>query len=297
MGSPWSVDLLCVGIACYDLIFQVPHHPDADEKITAEAFVQCGGGTAANAAVAAARLGHSVAYAGYLGTDLYGTRHVDELQAEGIDTHLIARGDVATSLSSILVKPNGHRTIINYKEPLSLDPAYADLSDGHVKAILFDGHHLELSQKIMDWAKARRIPTVIDADRAHAGSLALANQVDYLVASERFAREVTHQADFHAAAQDLLALAPHVVITLGERGLVWRTRQANGDFPAFVVAAVDTTGAGDAFHGAFAAGVAAGYDWDHLLAYASATGALCTTVTGARVGMPTKAELERFLER
>ena len=293
----YSVDLLCVGIACYDLIFEVPHHPHADEKITAEAFVQCGGGTAANAAVAAARLGHNVAYGGYLGSDLYGARHVAEFEAEGVNTHMIARGDVATSISSIIVKPNGHRTIVNYKEPLTLDPDYVDLDQWQAKAVLFDGHHLDLSQKIMDWAKDRRIPTVIDADRSHAGSLALANQVDYLVASERFAREVTGKEDFHAAAQDLLDLAPNVVITLGERGLVWCTHTGSGDFPAFPVNAVDTTGAGDAFHGAFAAGVAAGYAWDHLLAYASATGALCTTVTGARVGMPTKTELALFLDK
>ncbi|MEZ4638664.1 MAG: PfkB family carbohydrate kinase [Caldilineaceae bacterium] len=290
-----SVDLICVGIACYDLVFEIPHHPHADEKITAETFIQCGGGTAANAAVAAARLGHSVAYAGYLGNDLYGDRHVAEFEDEGVVTHLIARGDVATSISSILVKPNGQRTIVNYKEPLSLAPGYVDLGQWQARAVLFDGHHLELSQKLMGWAKERGIPTVIDADRAHAGCLALANQVDYLVASERFAREVTHQDDFHAAAQELLDLAPHVVITLGERGLVWATRQESGAFPAFPVTAVDTTGAGDAFHGAFAAGVAAGYDWNYLLAYASATGALCATVTGARVGMPTKEELARFL--
>lgn len=292
-----SVDLLCVGIACYDLVFQVAHHPEPDEKTNADGFIQCGGGTAANAAVAAARLGHHVAYAGYLGTDLYGQRHVDELKAEGIDTRLVVRGEVATSISSIYVKPDGSRSIVNYKEPMTLAADAVDLHGWSVGAVLFDGHHLEFSLAIADWAQAQGIPTVIDADRIHAGSLALAERVDYLVASERFARDFIGGDDPRKATDRLLDLAPHVVITLGERGLVWRTHEDDGHFPAFRVNAVDTTGAGDAFHGAFAAGVAAGYAWTDLLAYASATGALCTTVTGARVGMPTKEELARFLEQ
>jgi sulfofructose kinase len=294
--QPW-VDLLCVGIACYDLVFQVAHHPEPDEKTNADGFIQCGGGTAANAAVAAARLGHRVAYAGYLGNDLYGRRHVDELTAEGIDTHMVVRGEAATSISSIYVKPDGSRSIVNYKEPMMLASNAVDLHGWSAGAVLFDGHHMEFSLAIANWAKERAIPTVIDADRIHAGSLALVERVDYLVASERFARDFIGEDNPPKAAARLLDLAPHVVITLGERGLVWRTGEDGGHFPAFVVNAVDTTGAGDAFHGAFAAGVAAGYSWTNLLAYASATGALCTTVTGARVGMPTRAQVDAFLAR
>ena len=276
-ASRFMVDLLCVGIACYDLIFSVDRHPEPDEKITARDFMQCGGGTAANAAVAAARLGHQVAYAGYLGQDLYGQRHLDELEAEGIDTQLVVRGEAATSLSSIFVKPDGSRSIVNYQEEISLAPDALDLHAWQARAILVDGHYLSLARMALDWAQARSIPTVIDADRVHAGSVELAKRVDYLVASERFARDYTSETDPERAAVGLLSLAPHVVITLGERGLVWRNQQEGGRFPAFTVEAVDTTGAGDAFHGAFAAGVAAGYPWTHLLAYASATGALCTT--------------------
>jgi sulfofructose kinase len=238
-----------------------------------------------------------VAYAGYLGNDLYGQRHVDELEIEGIDTQLVVRGHVATSISSIYVKPDGSRSIVNYKEPLTLAADAVDLNRWSAGAVLFDGHHMEFSLAVADWAQERGIPTVIDADRIHAGSLALAERVDYLVASERFARDFIGEDDPPKAVDRLLDLAPHVVITLGERGLVWRTSEDGGHFPAFRVNAVDTTGAGDAFHGAFAAGVAAGYTWPDLLAYASATGALCTTVTGARVGMPAKEELARFLEQ
>ncbi len=296
MSVTRTVDLLCVGVACYDLIFSIEHHPGPDEKITAHSFAQCGGGTAANAAVAAARLGHRVAYAGYLGNDLYGQRHMDEFAAEGVDTTLVTRGEAATSLSSILVKTDGSRTIVNYKERATVPPEAVDLTGWQSGAVLFDGHHLPLALKVADWAAARGIPTVLDADREHPGSMALANRVDYLVASERFAHEVTGERDDPpAAAQKLLELAPTVVITLGERGLVWANRTTSGHLPAFTVEAVDTTGVGDAFHGAFAAGVAAGYAWEHLLAYASATGALCATVVGGRPGLPNDEELKAFL--
>lgn len=292
-----DVDLLCVGIAVYDLIFTVDHHPLPDEKTTADSFSACGGGMAANAAVAAARLGHQAALATYLGNDPYGAQHLAELEAAGVDTQLVVRGHGATPISAILVKPDGSRTIVNYKREMpDLSRANLELNGWSARAVLVDGHHLDLALAVLDWAQERRIPTVIDADRASAGSVEMARRVDYLVASERFAHEFTGERDPETAATALLDLAPHVVITLGERGLIWRRGRESGRLPAFPVAAVDTTGAGDAFHGAFAAGVAAHMDWDELLSYASAVGALCCTIQGARPGMPTQEKLDRFLK-
>ena len=73
--APLDVDVLCAGFACHDLVFDVPVHPGPDEKIRAEALLNCGGGLASNAAVTAARLGCRTAFAGYLGADLYGDHH------------------------------------------------------------------------------------------------------------------------------------------------------------------------------------------------------------------------------
>jgi sulfofructose kinase len=91
-----------------------------------------------------------------------------------------------------------------------------------------------------------------------------------------------------------------VIVTLGERGLIWQRNTEDGtergSLPAFAVTAVDTTGAGDAFHGALAAGLAAGMAWLPLLRYASAAGALCCTRYGARLGIPTAAEVAGLLD-
>jgi sulfofructose kinase len=295
----YDVDVLCVGLACYDLIFTVDHHPGPNEKARASAFMGCGGGTAANAAVAAARLGASTAFIGYLGTDIYGDQHLAELNDAGVDTRLVVRGKEATSLSAIFVKPDGARSIVNYREAIvtRLTPAHAPFAQMRPKVILFDGHQPALAVAMAKWARDRAIPTVLDADTVNEGHDELVRLCTILAASERFSQEFTG-ADSPQAGMTMLAqLAPAVVVTLGERGLIWQRGAQTGALPAFPVKVVDTTGAGDAFHGALAAGVAQGMEWEELLRFASAAGALCCTRRGARPGLPSLEEVRALLQR
>ncbi|WP_045224633.1 carbohydrate kinase family protein [Methyloterricola oryzae] len=292
------VDVLCVGHASYDLIFSIPHHPASDEKLFAQDFCAFGGGPAANAAVLVARLGLKAAFAGYLGDDLYGDRHLAELQAEGVQTRWVVRGPAPTPLSAILVKPDGSRSLINYKgqtEPLPSEALVFD--DLNARTILFDGHEPAISVALALRARALGIPTVLDAGSLHAGTQALMGRVDYLVASEKFAAQFSGAADPQAALWRLSEIAPAVVITLGERGLIWHQNGRSGALAAYPIHATDTTGAGDAFHGAFAAALCEGMGWREILLTASAAGALCCTHTGARPGMPTAIEVANFLER
>jgi len=292
-----NVDVLCVGHACYDLVFCIDHHPDADEKAFAEKLISCGGGPAANAAVTVSRLGLKSAFAGYLGNDFFGQRHLEEFGQAAVNTDLIVRGDSPTPLSAILVKPDGRRTVVNYKGETAPLPADSmDLSRWHPQVILFDGHEPEVSLALMKAIKGRGISTVLDAGSVHRGSLKLLEQVDYAVVSQKFARECTGKEDPQQAALKLGQHSPGVVITLGEAGLVWKNADGSGSLPAFSIDAVDTTGAGDAFHGAFAAGLAYGKPWKDLLAYASAAGALCCTKYGARPAIPTAQGLAAFLK-
>ncbi|MEE7625024.1 PfkB family carbohydrate kinase [Methylobacter sp. Wu8] len=291
-----TVDVLCVGHASYDLIFSVSRHPDADEKVVADNLLSCGGGPAANAAVCIARLGLTSAFAGYLGRDLYGDKHFQELNDEGVDTQLIIRGASPTPLSTILVKPDGKRCLINYKGDTQALPADAlNLAPIPAKVVLFDGHEPFISLALAEQARQSKIPTVLDAGSVHDGTLALMNRVDYLVCSEKFA--VQYAGDEHKALSRLAALAPTVVITLGERGLVWQRGNEQGALSAYPVTAIDTTGAGDAFHGAFAAALAARLEWQALLRYASAAGSLCCTKMGARLGLPSRQEHARLFNR
>ncbi len=285
--QPIDLDVLCVGHACYDLTFSVDSHPGVDEKTVASDLTGCGGGPAANAAVIVSKLGFRSAFAGYLGHDIYGDLHYQELMADQVETRYLVRGDTPTPLSTILVKPDGKRALINYKGSTQVLPANAiDFSGLKAKTILFDGHEPHLSLTLNELAGKLGIPTVLDAGSMHEGTTKLWDKVDYLVASEKFALQFSDNV--HTALKELAKVSPAVVITLGENGLIWQKGRQSGSLAAIPVNAVDTTGAGDAFHGAFAAAVASSKDWQDVLCYASVAGALCCTKTGARLGLPAK---------
>ncbi|MEE9344522.1 MAG: PfkB family carbohydrate kinase [Methylococcales bacterium] len=293
------MEIICVGYACYDLIFQVPHHPAEDEKLSSSAHFACGGGPAANAAVAIARLGLTTEFIGYLGNDLYGDSHLAELQSAGVNTQQIQRGSIATPVASLIVKPNGTRTVVNYTEASTILPAdHAALNSNRPPSVLLvDGHQPNISAHLIKQAKQLDIPSILDAGSLHAGTQQLMSEVDYLAASEKFARQLTNENDPHQALQQMRSLADNVIITLGERGLIWAQGNSSGALPAFAVQAIDSTGAGDAFHGGLAAALASQQPWEVALIYASAVAALCCTKVGARPGMPTHAEVAEFLKQ
>ncbi len=290
-----NIDVLCVGHASYDLSFTVAHHPTEDEKISAEGFVGCGGGPAANAAVTVSKLGLISSFAGYLGQDIYGEKHYQELLEYGVHTDLVIRDTSPTPLSIVLVKPDGKRALINYKgETRALPSGTIDFSSVIPKVVLFDGHEPHLSKFLLERTQHEGIPTLLDAGSVHEGTLALMEQVDYLVCSEKFARQFA--GDEETALARLAEVSPAVVITLGERGLIWRRGQERGILPAFPINAIDTTGAGDAFHGAFAAALSSDMNWPDVLRYASAAGSLSCTKIGARSGLPSKEEHQALFE-
>lgn len=289
-------DVLCIGLATYDVVMTVDHHPEPDIKCLASGLLTAGGGPAANAAVTVARLGGRSAFAGYLGRDAFAEQHLQEFLQEGVDPGWIVRGSVPTPLSVVLVKPNGDRTVVCHKVQMPvLSPQQLDLGACHARVILADGHQPQIALAAVRQAGSNRTPVVLDAGSVHVGALELLPHTDYLVASARFAEDFTGKTDPHKALEILRRHAPCVVITLGKNGLVWKDETAEGDQPAFAVNAVDTTGAGDTFHGAFALAIARGQDFPAALTFASAAAALCCHKLGARPGAPTKQELKSFL--
>mgnify|MGYP000016897648 CR=1 FL=1 len=284
-----NVDVLCVGHASYDLVFSVAKHPGSDEKVFADALISCGGGPAANAAIAVSKLGLKSAFAGYLGNDLYGDQHNQEFEQHSVNTDCLIQGKNPTPLSTIIVKPDGKRALINYKgSTTALSSNTIDFSRLKPKVILFDGHEPHISLALINSNHFHDIPTVLDAGSLHEGSEKLANKVDYLVASEKFACQ--YAGDVKTALKQLAKIAPSVVITLGDKGLIWQRGIETGQLKAFPTKAIDTTGAGDAFHGAFATAVALDLDWPEVLRYAGAAGTLCCNKMGARIGLPSKKE-------
>ena len=298
VNQSYKVDVLCVGAGTYDLVYSVNRHPHPDEKIRAYSFAGCGGGPAANAAVTVSRLGLQSAFAGYLGNDIFGNAHIHELWQAGVNTDLVARGEYSSALSVVLVKPDGSRALVNYRKPESFLAAESvDFSSIDAKVILFDGHEPHISPSLAKSARQRGIVTVLDAGSIHPGTEELAGMVDYLVCSESFGLGFTGESTEERALEKLSSYVPHVIITLGNRGMVWQSAEGSERIDAFNIKAIDTTGAGDVFHGALAACLAEEREWRESLAFASAAGALCCTKIGARPGIPNREEVEGFLER
>jgi sugar/nucleoside kinase (ribokinase family) len=168
--------------------------------------------------------------------------------------------------------------------------------------LLFDGHELSASlDAISQFPEAR---TILDGGSVRCGTLELAQRVDHLVVSEKFARQFSGQPDLatderqEAAVRALFEMNGHpVVVTLGERGLLYGTDSHVQRMGAFGVESVDTTAAGDLFHGAFAYGILKGMPMEATLRLASAAAALATTRRGGRTSIPTLAEVETLLGR
>lgn len=291
-----ELDLLCIGQATVDLVFSLDRHPGPDEKTVAGGFQRHGGGPAANAAVAAVRLGGRAGFAGFLGWGPLGDLLHQELLSEGVDLSLAVRGEGVNAVSAILVKPDGRRTVVNYRAGESrLAQGAINLAPPLPRALLLDGLEPEISPLLAHQARERGIPVVLDAGSVHAGTRALADQVDVLACSTAFAREYTGAPDAAGALPLLAGLAAAVVITLGSRGALWHRNGLSGQTPAFPVTAVDTTGAGDAFHGALALALAERMDWQDAVRFASAAGALTCTRLGARPALPSREAVERLL--
>ena len=294
--------ILCAGIAVQDIVMRVENFPAPGTKVAASEFIVTGGGCAANAAVCIARLGGRVQFAGPLGggDDAVSERILADLGAEGVDCRGVVRvaGGIA-SVSLILIDRGGEKTIAT-RRGVNLGgalPADADRLVAGVDAVLVDNRFPEFVTAICRAAKMRGIPIVIDLDQATALDDPLLALGTHVIASKEAARGSTGLADDAAALSALGGKLPgFVAITDGPSGVIWREAGMTRHMPAFAVAAIDSLGAGDAFHGAFTLALALGRAQEDCLRFASAAAALKCTRFGGTAGAPRRAEVEQFLK-
>ncbi len=292
------LDVMCVGHASFDIAMAAPYHPAPDEKMHAEALDLAGGGPAANAAVQIARLGGVAGFCGRLGRDLPGELHLRELAQEGVDARHVSRDDLPTPVSQILAKPDGARSVVNFCDPAATIPAEhaRNMPADAARVWLFDGHEPDLSEALNRQALARGRITVLDAGSLREGTKRLAPAVSVLAASSVFASQWSGEASPERALDALSRINDCVIVTLGAEGLIWARRGERGWMPAFTVEAVDSTGAGDAFHGALALALARKMAWEDALRFAQAAGALACTRLGARTALADGAAIARLLD-
>jgi sugar/nucleoside kinase (ribokinase family) len=300
---PFSPEALCIGHAAYDLSLFTQGFPIENTKSETNTLLEAGGGPAANAAYLLSSWGVSCAFAGLLGDDHFGRLILAEFAACGTDVSLVeVRLQHATPLSIILVNVlNGSRTLINRKAKtgyLRLNPAaLARLSP---QVLLFDGHELEASLLALEcFPKAI---TILDAGSLREGTSVLAGKVDYLVASEKFGLQVcglkalnSKRARYGTVRQLKERYDNTVVVTLGERGLIGDAGNGYFEVPAFRAKAMDTTGAGDIFHGAFVYAIARRMDLMDALRLASMAASLSVRRRGGRASIPRLTEVTEAL--
>ncbi len=292
--------LLCVGHSALDTIYRVAEIPTTPTKVLATACIESGGGMAANASVAASRLGANVSYCGRVGNDVTGTRILAQLASERIDVTMVRRiDDCQSPIATILVDRQGERLICIYNDPaLDADPSWLPIhAIRKFSAVLADVRWPEGAARMLDAARAAKIPTVFDGDVGPIDALRdLCGRCDYAIFSTAGLALASGANGVGEGLQRAQQLVRGVVgVTVGADGLLWLEGGREHRAVAPRVNAVDTLAAGDVFHGAFTLAIGEGRSVADAARFANTAAALKCTRFGGRLGAPTRAEVDALL--
>jgi ribokinase len=292
-------DVVGVGYSTIDYLGIVPRYPGLDEKMMISEFIKQGGGVTATAMATVGRLGGRASYIGKVGDDAFGMFALDELRKDGVDVErVIVQPGARSQFSFIAIdEATGKRTIFWTPSDVTLNRdeiRREDILSGSVLHI--DNHFPEASLFAAEIANDSGIPVLMDGGTFYEGSAELAERADVLIASALFSRQYTGEDDPEIAARKMFIGRRRLsAVTLGENGCVYVTADGVFHHPGFRVEAVDTTGAGDVFHGAFSYGLAGGWEYSRIVEFASAVAAMKCTKLGGRAGIPTLAEVLEFI--
>ncbi|MBI3664172.1 MAG: carbohydrate kinase family protein [Acidobacteria bacterium] len=294
------VDVAGVGLNATDTLIRLPHFPAFDTKVE---FLSSGvlpGGQVASAMVACSEWGLRARYIGKVGDDRAAQMQRAAMEWARVEAHFISVPQCSSQSAFILVdEKSGERTILWRRDPrLALRPD--ELQREWIvsaRALHVDGHDTAAAALAARWAREAGIPVTADLDNLYPGVEDLLKSVDYLMASRDFPGKLTGEPDI---AKSLPAIRQRfdcrlVGVTLGRMGaLAWDGRRFI-PCPGYQVTAVDTTGAGDIFHGAFVYGVLQDWPMERVLEFSCAAAALNCTALGARGGIKSVEEIERLM--
>jgi ribokinase len=282
-----------------DRIARVDHLPSPGETVRATALEVHAGGKGANQATAAGRAGARVAMYGAVGDDDGAELVLEGLRAAGVDVSGVQSRKGPTGQALIFVEPAGEN-VIAIVAGANAEPGRPDVE----AAALLLQQEVPVDANLAALRAAGNARRILNAAPADPGAAGLLDEVDDLIVNETEAAllagaPVSGADSALAAARNLLASHSRlfrVIVTLGAEGCVYAERGGSGAHqPAFPVRVVDTTGAGDAFCGVYAASIAEGLELRQALARAQAAGALCATRPGAGPAMPDAAEIDRLV--
>jgi len=295
--------ILCSGIIVLDEVFCVDEFPQPDCKVQAAGHFVVNGGCAANAAAAIARLGGRAVLAGPLGgpagQDTNGDRVLAALARENVDCTPCQRvAGVATALSAIFINTRGDRMIVTYRDEqvATATPADPDGIVASVDAVLIDNRYPDFVRPIGEAARRRKVPLVLDGDRPTDEDDPLFRLATHVIFSSECLRATTATADL---AEGLARVARRtdafVAVSNGPDDIIYLAGRKPCRLPVFKIHAVDTLGAGDAFHGGFVLALAEGRDEVAAMQFGAAVAGLKCTRLGGSAGAPTRAEVEALL--
>ena len=296
------VRILCAGIAVQDQVFRLNGFPAIGAKARADALAIVPGGCAANAAIAITRLGGQARLISALGgpakDDPIGDAILSGLAHEGVDCSHVIRMDGASSpISAIMVGGTGERTILNHRDERLSQARIGDLLhvlEG-VSALLVDNRFPEMVLPLCEAARGRSLPIVLDADRPTRLTDEFLRLCTHIIFPADGLRATAGCDDLSLGLQRVADLgSAFLAVTDGAKGTLWLTPGGIAHLPAYPVAAVDTLGAGDVFHGAFALCLAEGGEETAALQFASAAAAIKCTRFGGISGAPRREEVKRF---
>jgi ribokinase len=292
-----------LGQCALDNLFIVDAFPAPDTKKEVMEWIVEGGGPVATALSGLSRLGVSCQFFGITGDDEAGSKIAESLIAEHIDIRgLLKRPQSDSQVAFISVEQGTGKRTICWKRPsagpLMPDELPVDFLDGS-DFLLLDGLMTEASLFAAQRAMEMNIPVMLDAGRVRSGMIKLASMSDYVVASEEFAKEYAGESASFSPEKALVKMKPFgakaATVTLGSRGSVTNCGDVVFHVPAFRINAVDTTGAGDVFHGGYIYGLLQNWDIKRVVRFASAFAALKCRKLGGRAGIPDLEEVEAFI--
>ncbi|MFN7920771.1 MAG: PfkB family carbohydrate kinase [Bryobacteraceae bacterium] len=296
-------DVVGIGLNATDTVLLVPRFPAYAGKEPFDEEFLSPGGQVASAMVACAKLGLRVKYIGTVGDDDRGRIQMESLTGSGINLdHVQVRKDTANQSAYIVIdRSTGERTVFwRRPEGLRLEPSEVVPEMITCARLLhIDGHDTAAVSKAARIARQHQIPVTVDVDTVYHGFDKVLPFVDYLITSSEFPPQWTNERDpFRALEMIQEEFGMRVAaMTLGAQGSVARFQGKFHYSPAFVVNCVDTTGAGDIFHGAFCYAVLKGMPIGETLDFCNALAALNCTALGARGGISTEAEALALMKK
>ena len=299
------MDIVGLGLAIVDVVLRVERMPTWDDPRGLEDFTLTNGGPAGTACFVTSTFGLETGFVDTVGSDSLAEHRRRSLEEAGVDTsRMVLREGPEDHVVVVWVDAaTGERTFSFRRGFLSQPLSPADLDREYLtsaRILHLDGSHHLAALEAARWMHESGGVVVMDGtatDRPIPDAIrSLVGETDYLICGSGFGHQLTGETDLQLAGRAMLELGPRVVVqTEGRSGCYTTSREQQFHTPAFEVEVIDTTGAGDVFHGAYLVGLARQWDLERTAAFASAVAALHCTVLGNRNGIPSMAEVEALI--